>query len=101
MTDRCAVEAAELPSPLPPELRRAESRPQLGAMLLRDGHLTAEQLEEALAEKESRGGRLGEILVEHGWVTGAVVAEALAEQHGLEFLDVIHEDVDPSALSLL
>jgi len=101
MTDRCAVEAAELPSPLPAGLRRAESRPQLGAMLLRDGHLTAEQLEEALAEKESRGGRLGEILVEHGWVTGAVVAEALAEQHGLEFLDVIHVDVDPSALSLL
>ena len=101
MTDRCAVEAAELPSPLPPELRRAESRPQLGVMLLRDGHLTMEQLEAALAEKESRGGRLGEILVEHGWVTGAVVAGALAEQHGLEFLDIVHADVDPSALSLL
>jgi len=101
MTDRCAVEAAELPSPLPPELRRAESRAQLGVMLLRDGHLTAEQLEEALAEKESRGGRLGEILVEHGWVTGALVAAALAEQHGLEFLDVSRADVDPAALSLL
>ena len=101
MTDRCAVEAAELPPPLPPELRRAESRPQLGVMLLRDGHLTMEQLEAALAEKESRGARLGEILVEHGWVTGAVVAQALAEQHGLEFLDLVHVDVDPSALSLL
>ena len=101
MTDRCAVEAAELPIPLPPEPRRAESRSQIGAMLLRDGHLTAEQLEESLAEKERRGGRLGEILVEHGWVTGAVVAEALAEQHGLEFLDLTHVDVDPSALSLL
>ncbi len=101
MTDRCAVEAAELPSPLPPELRRAESRAQLGVMLLRDGHLTAEQLEEALAEKESRGGRLGGILVEHGWVTGALVAAALAEQHGLEFLDVSRADVDPAALSLL
>ncbi len=101
MTDRSAVEASELPSPLPPELRRAESRSQLGVMLLRDGHLTAGQLEEALAEKESRGGRLGEILVEHGWVTGAVVAEALAEQHGLEFLDAGQIHVDPAALSLL
>ena len=101
MTDRCAVEAAELPPPLPPELRRAESRPQLGVMLLRDGHLTMEQLEAALAEKESGGARLGEILVAHGWVSGAVVARALAEQHGLEFVDLVHVDVDPSALSLL
>jgi type IV pilus assembly protein PilB len=101
MTDRCAVEAAELPPPLPPELRRAASRPQLGVMLLRDGHLTMEQLEAALAEKEAHGARLGEILVEHGWVTGAVVAQALAEQHGLEFVDLVHVDVDPSALSLL
>lgn len=70
-------------------------------MLLRDGHLTAEQLEAALAEKEADGGRLGEIVVAHGWVNGVVVARALAEQHELEFLDLANVEVDPEAVSLL
>ena len=40
----------------------------LGTLLVRDGLITAEQLESALAEKEETGRRLGEIVVAHGWV---------------------------------
>ncbi|HVM17502.1 MAG TPA: ATPase, T2SS/T4P/T4SS family [Gaiellaceae bacterium] len=96
-----AMSAAELPTPLPLEIERAEPRAQLGALLVRDGLLTPEQLEDALVEKERSGGRLGEIVVERGWVSGAAVARALAEQHQLEYLDLGRTNVDPAAAGLL
>jgi type IV pilus assembly protein PilB len=96
MTDTRQVEAAELPLPLRPERRL-----QLGAMLVRDGLLTPEQLEEALAEKEASGGRLGEIVVERGWLTAASLARALAEQHDLDYLELTGADVEASAAQLL
>ena len=103
MTDTSYVEAASFPSPLPADLLSVvpEGRPQLGTLLLRDGAVTLEQLEAALAEKEANGGRLGEILVRHGYASGAQIAQALAEQHGLEYLELGQIEVDPAASSLL
>ena len=97
------MEAASFPPPLPAELLSIvpEGRPQLGSLLLRDGVVTVDQLENSLAEKEANGGRLGEILVRHGYASGAQVARALAEQHGLAYLELGHVDIDPAATSLL
>jgi type IV pilus assembly protein PilB len=92
--------AANLPSPLPPELAEPTRLP-LGTLLLRDGMLTAAQLEEALGEKDATGHRLGEIVVARGWVTAGAVARLLAEQHGLEFVDLGRTEVDPTAVGLL
>ncbi len=76
-------------------------RPRLGALLLRDGLVTAEQLEAALLEQEETGHRLGEILVERHWLSGTGLARVLAEQHGLEFVELREGDVDPEAVALL
>jgi type IV pilus assembly protein PilB len=92
------MEAANLPTPLPLD---AATRLHLGMLLMRDGLLSAEQLEQALAEKEETGERLGEIVVKRGWITGAALAQALAEQHGLEFVDLARADVEATATSLL
>jgi type IV pilus assembly protein PilB len=73
----------------------------LGGLLLREGLLTAEQLEAALAEKEGSGRRLGEIVVDHGWVPPASLAMLLAEQHALDYLDLGVERIDPTAATLL
>src|SRR5215208_2416841 len=75
--------------------------PALGALLLRDGALSVEQLEEALREKESSGRRLGEILADRGYVTPTQISRALAEQHELPFVDLVRESVDPGAAGLL
>jgi type IV pilus assembly protein PilB len=77
------------------------TRVHLGTLLVRDGLLTIEQLQEALAEKDESGGRLGEIVVERGWVSGGALARALAEQHDLEYLDLTQVEIDPAATSLL
>ena len=95
------VDAARLPAPLPLHLAPSETRLHLGTLLVRDGLLSVDQLEAALAEKEESGKRLGEIVVERGWVTGASLARALAEQHELEYLDLTHVEVDPAAVALL
>ena len=75
--------------------------PALGALLLRDGALTVEQLEAALREKETSSKRLGEILVDSGFVTPTQISRVLAEQHELPFIDLTREAVDPGAAGLL
>jgi type IV pilus assembly protein PilB len=70
-------------------------------MLLRDGLINAEQLEEALVEKDQTGVRLGEILVSRGWIDPTALARVLAEQHGLQFVDLHEEEVDRKVAALL
>ena len=73
----------------------------LGALLLRDGALTVEQLEQALRDKDASGKRLGELLVDRGYVTSTQVSRVLAEQHELPFVDLARETVDLGAAGLL
>ena len=95
--------AADLPAPLPLTLMLPSepSRVPLGTLLVRDGLLTTEQLELALAEKEQTGRRIGEIVVARSWVLAGSLASLLAEQHGLEYLDLTTAAVDPAATTLL
>ena len=96
------MEAASIPPSLPADpYGRPEGRPQLGSLLLRDGVITAEQLEAALAQKEAEGGRLGEILLRYNVATAAAIAQALAEQYGFEFVELSKFDLVPAATSLL
>src|ERR671928_1243107 len=94
------MEAAGVPS-LPFDLPAAGTRQHLGILLVRDGLLTAEQLVDALAEKETTGRRLGEILIERRYVGPADIARALAEQHDLEYLDLADIEIETAATSLL
>jgi type IV pilus assembly protein PilB len=80
---------------------RAALRRPLRAILLRDGLIRTEQLEEALVEKDRTGARLGAILVSRGWIDPTRLGRALAEQHGLEFVDLNEVEVDRSVAALL
>jgi hypothetical protein len=73
----------------------------LGAVLLGEELITAEQLELALLEQEQLRWRLGEILMSFGWVTSEQIAHALAKQYGLEFIDLRTAGIDPLAPSLI
>ena len=97
MTDTTRVNAAELPKPIGAVRLRAS----LGAILVREGHITVERLEEALAGERTGGRRLGEILIDLGWVSPPAVAQGLAEQHSLEYVDLMTEELDPEAAKLL
>ena len=76
--------------------------PALGALLVRDGAITSEQLELALAEKHTTPEkRLGEILVDHGFATRTQVARVLAEQHELQFVELDFPSIEVEAATLL
>jgi type IV pilus assembly protein PilB len=76
-------------------------RLRIGALLLRAGLLTADQLAEALEEKEQTGERLGEIVVRRGWVSEMQVAEVLASQSDLPFVDLVATPPEPQVETLL
>jgi type IV pilus assembly protein PilB len=91
--DRRGVEAVAMPQSSP-ALR-------LGELLVRDGHATEEQINQALELQPILRKRLGEVLVEKRWVTPRAIAEALAEQYGLEFIDLTQVAVDQRASGLV
>ena len=75
--------------------------PALGSLLVRDGLLTEEELQEALEAQRDSGKRLGEILVERGSVTRTQVARLLAEQVEMPLVELEESDVDTGAAMLL
>jgi MshEN domain len=73
----------------------------LGALLVREGLISHEQLELALIDQQGTGLRLGELLVQWGWVESAAISRALAEQYEMEFLDLDAAEIDPAAVQRL
>ena len=73
----------------------------LGALLVREGLITSEQLELALTDQQGTGMRLGELLIQWGWVDSAAISRALAEQYDLAFLDLDEASFDPAAVARL
>ena len=72
----------------------------LGALLLKKGTITEEQLRQVLDE-ERDGRRTGDILVGHGWATTADLAHALAEQYSLDFVQILETSIEPEVTKLL
>jgi hypothetical protein len=57
-------------------------RPRLGQVLLRNGYISDEDINRALAVQARSGRLIGEILVEQGAVSRPIVTRALEEQNG-------------------
>jgi MSHA biogenesis protein MshE len=73
----------------------------LGALLVREGLISNEQLELALIDQQGTGLRLGELLVQWGWVESPAISRALAEQYEMDFLDLDAAEIDPAAVERL
>ena len=88
--------------PLQQSSTLAPAWPPLGALLVRDGIVSDDELESALAQQRlSTSHRLGEILVDRGVVSSATVARLVAEQYELPFARLSELDVDPEVARLL
>jgi type IV pilus assembly protein PilB len=74
---------------------------QLGEILLDEGLISSEKLDEALRERDRTDRRLGRVLIDMGFIREQDLVAALAKQIGLEFVDLSDYTVDPSASSLL
>lgn len=63
-------------------------RPRLGEFLIASGSITADQLQLALREQSSWGGRLGQNLLAQGLIDERTLAAAIARQLYLRFVDL-------------
>lgn len=72
-------------------------RKKLGEILVDEGLLKEEQIQDALRVQRERGGLLGEVLIHIGAVTEHDIARAISKQFGLPYLDAsrytLHKDV--------
>jgi type IV pilus assembly protein PilB len=73
-----------------------EMRPVMGELLLKEGLLTPEQLQEALAAQRRQGGRLGYHLIRLGFLNVQRLSQFLRDSMGLIPYDLAQWIKDPS-----
>jgi type IV pilus assembly protein PilB len=69
----------------PPSDVHLDTSQRLGALAVGHGLLTSEELQDAVAEQQRTGGLIGRILLKRGHVTADQLSELLAEQYGMPF----------------
>lgn len=74
---------------------------QLGELLIERGIINREQLDEALALRQERGGLIGEILVELGFAKEEDIAHALTAQYGFPYLPLSNYEIDSAITSII
>lgn len=76
-------------------------RRRLGDILIADGKVTSDQIEEALKMQKTLGKRLGEVLVETNIITEEEIVEAIVKQTGIPRIDLKSIDLDRKAINLV
>ena len=74
---------------------------QIGDILMDEGLITQNQLDDALQEHKTTGKLLGRVLVDMGMITETDLLRALSQQIGLEFVDLSKYEGDPLSRALL
>jgi type IV pilus assembly protein PilB len=74
---------------------------KLGEILIEENLITEEQLDKALTEQESHGGRLGSNLVKLGYISEKQLISALAKQQDVEGVDLNDVDIEEKILKLI
>lgn len=74
---------------------------RLGDLLLKAQLITQEQLNKALEEQRSLGGRLGEVLMRLGYVSEEDIIECLSHQFGVPSINLRHFEIDEAVAKLI
>ncbi|MEX2671001.1 MAG: ATPase, T2SS/T4P/T4SS family [Phycisphaeraceae bacterium] len=77
------------------------SRLRIGEVLVQEGVLTEEQLQETLREQKRHGRMLGEILVETGVISAGQLVKILARRLGVRGCVMRHGLIDPALLKMI
>ena len=79
----------------------AASGDRLGDLLIKEGLITKDQLEKALAEQKAQGSRLGYALVKLGFVQETEITKMLARQYRMPAVDLARFEVDPKIVKMI
>ncbi len=86
----------------PPEIQQPQLT-RLGTLFLRNGMVTAQQVEQALERQRQLGGSrpLGEILVAMGLITDRQRVQVIGEQWGIPVVDLHRININGDAVQLV
>jgi type IV pilus assembly protein PilB len=79
----------------------AASGDRLGDLLIKEGLITKDQLDKALAEQKAQGCRLGYALVKLGFVQETEITKMLARQYRMPAVDLARFEVDPKIVKMV
>lgn len=82
-------------------MKIAKKRYRLGDLLVQQGSITPEQLEEALALQKKNYHRLGDCLVDMGLITDHDISRVLQVQLGIEAIDLRGIRIPPEVIDLV
>jgi len=74
---------------------------RLGDLLVREGLITREQLQQALEQQRGSGMRLGYVMVKAGMVQEIEITKMLARQFRVPAVDLTRFEVDPKIIKLI
>lgn len=76
---------------------RQKTKKRLGELLLEDGVITKEILEEVLTLQKKEGGMIGELLIRHGHITEENLIAALGKQLQMPYLPIANYSINMEA----
>src|SRR5881409_2285956 len=74
---------------------------RIGELLLKEKLITAEQLQQALGQQKSNGGKLGYNLVKMGFVKDDQITALLSKQYGVPSINLAQFKIDPTIVKLV
>lgn len=74
---------------------------RLGQMLVKASLITSEQLDKALAQQKTSGGRIGSNLSKLGYISEEEIASFLSRQYGVPSTDLSNIKIDPAIIKLI
>jgi type IV pilus assembly protein PilB len=74
---------------------------RLGTLLVKQNYITTEQLQKALEEQKSAGGRLGPTLVRLGYAKEDTLLSFLSEQYRVPSVNLSKLEIDPNVIKLI
>src|SRR5262245_27188807 len=74
---------------------------RIGELLLKEELITPEQLQQALAQQKSNGGKLGYNLVKMGFVKDEQITALLSKQYGVPSINLAQFKLDPTIIKLV
>ncbi|MFC1704139.1 hypothetical protein ACFL1E_05090 [Candidatus Omnitrophota bacterium] len=77
------------------------TKKQLGQLLIEDGVINQEQLQEALELQKKKGGLIGELLVELGYALEEDIVQALTNQYGFPYLPLASYEIDQKVIEVI
>ncbi|ELB2204508.1 type II/IV secretion system protein [Vibrio parahaemolyticus] len=80
---------------------KIQLRKRLGDLLVEEGIVSEDQIQQALSAQRSTGQKLGDALIDLGFITEKQMLEFLSQQLGLPLIDLGRAPVDADAVQIL